>query len=116
MSSGRVCNLKLSNRSQCIDQGDLGQYLYEVSYIIFTLIRNTVNVYQSCFTPLMQSSCIKWTKEQVDGFNVSFSQQTRKMSVGSTEYQECLDRAREHAQLLTEVGIDVKDLIGQRQN
>lgn len=112
-----LCNLpQLSNCSQCIDQGDLGQYLYEVSYIIFTLIRNTVNVYQSCFTPLMQSSCIKWTKEQVDGFNASFSQQTRKMNVGSTEYQECLERAREHAQLLTEVGIDVKDLIGQRQN
>jgi len=97
-----------------VDQGDLGQYLYEISFIIFTLIRNTVHVYQTCFTPPMQSACVKWAKEHVEEFNALLLRQTRKMDVASPKYRACLAQAQEHAALLAEVGIDIKNLIGQR--
>lgn len=100
--------------SQCIDQGDLGQYLFQVSYIYFTLIRNTVNIYQKCgFAPAMASACVKWAKEQVDEFNELLLRQMNKTQRGSQEWNDCLEQAREHANILSDVGIEFGNLIGK---
>ena len=64
----------------------------------------------------MQSACIKWAKEHVEEFNSLLLRQTRKMNVTSPEYRDCLAQAQEHAALLSEVGIDIKNLVGQRND
>ena len=79
----------------------------------FTIIRNTVSTFQTCFPPLLMSACVKWAKEQVDAFNILLARQLSSTEQGGPVWSECMDQAQEHAQMLSEVGLDFKSLIGQ---
>ena len=54
----------------------------------------------------MTSAAVVWAKQHVEKFNALLALHLRKMEPESEERRECLDRVREHAALLTEVGID----------
>lgn len=79
----------------------------------FALIRNTVNCFQSCFPPPMMSACVKWAKEEVEAFNAILARQLSSTEPGGKIWTECMDRAREHAKMLSEVGLDFTDLVGR---
>ncbi|KAK4187105.1 putative exocyst complex component EXO84 [Podospora australis] len=98
---------------QCIFQGNLHLYIWEISFVYFTIIRNTVSCFQSCFPPPMMSACIKWAKEEVDAFNVILARQLSSTEEGGPEWTECVERAKEHASMLSEVGLDFRNLVGQ---
>ncbi|KAH7043181.1 Cullin repeat-like-containing domain protein [Macrophomina phaseolina] len=98
---------------QCVFDGDLHQYIFQLSFIYFTIIRNTVLTYQSCFQPTMMSACVKWAKDHVDDFNSILSRQLSTIESDSPMWQDCMARAREHGAMLAEVGLDFKDLIGK---
>ncbi|KAL2127069.1 hypothetical protein VTI74DRAFT_11380 [Chaetomium olivicolor] len=98
---------------QCIFQGDLNQYIWEVSFVYFTIIRNTVSCFQTCFPPPMMSACVKWAKEEVDTFNAILDRQLSGEKEGSEAWSKCVDTARGHAGMLSEVGLDFRDLVGQ---
>lgn len=98
---------------QCIFQGDLHLYIWEISFVYFTIIRNTVNCFQACFPPPMMSACIKWAKEEVDAFNVILARQLSSTEEGGPVWTQCVDRAKEHASMLSEVGLDFRTLVGQ---
>jgi len=104
--------LLISAGRQCIDEGDLQHYLYSLSYIYFTLIRNTINIYQACFSPAMTSAAVRWAKEYVEQFNAMLGLHLRKLDPASEERQECLKTARKNAAVLAEVGIDFRALVG----
>ncbi|KAI9724036.1 MAG: hypothetical protein M1812_000754 [Candelaria pacifica] len=97
---------------QCVFEGDLHQYIFQISFVYFTMIKNTVNIYQACFPPLLMSACVKWAKEHLDAFKEILARQLSGFEPGSTVWVECMNRAKEHATLMTEVGLDFKDLIG----
>ncbi|KAI9794352.1 MAG: exocyst complex component exo84 [Peltula sp. TS41687] len=97
---------------QCIFEGDLPQYIFQLSFVYFTIIRNTVNIYQACFSPLMMSACVKWAKEQVESFNEILTRQLSILDPSSAVWQECMARVQEHATMMTEAGLDFKNLIG----
>ncbi|KAB2575467.1 Vps51/Vps67 [Lasiodiplodia theobromae] len=98
---------------QCVFDGDLHQYIFQISFIYFTLIRNTVVTYQSCFQATMMSACVKWAKDHVEDFNSILSRQLSTIDEESTMWEECMARAREHGSMLSEVGLDFKDLVGK---
>lgn len=97
---------------QCIFDGDLHQYIYQISFIYFTIIRNTVQIYQNCFPPVMMSACVSWAKKHVDDFNVILLRQLSSVEHGSQTYQDCIDRAKAHAGMLSDVGLDFRNMIG----
>lgn len=97
---------------QCVFEGNHHQYILEISYVYFTLIKNTVSNYQQCFPPLMMSACVKWAKEYLDGFNVVLARQLSSMERDSPDWNQCIEGARQHAMLMDEVGLDFKGLIG----
>lgn len=97
---------------QCVFEGNLHQYILEISYVYFTLIKNTVSNYQQCFPPLMMSACVKWAKEHLDGFNVILARQLSSVQRDSPDWNQYIEGARQHAMLMDEVGLDFKDLIG----
>ncbi|KAI9839733.1 MAG: exocyst complex component exo84 [Thelocarpon superellum] len=97
---------------QCIFEGDLQQYIFQISFVYFTIIRNTITIYQACFPALMMSACVKWAKEQVDAFNQILGRQLSSFDHGSDVWQECIETAQQHAVMLTEVGLDFKHLVG----
>ena len=103
----------LTKRSrQCIFEGDLQQYITEISFVYFTLLKNTVSIYQQCFPPLMMSACVKWAKEHLDALNGVLKRQLGSVARGSEVVKECLERAREHAAMMGEVGLGFRDLVG----
>jgi exocyst complex component 8 len=59
------------------------------------------------------SACVKWAKEQVDAFNVILARQLSSTERGGPVWTECMNQAKEHAKMLSEVGLDFKSLIGR---
>jgi hypothetical protein len=103
----------LTEYRQCIFQGNLDNYIWEISFVYFTIIRNTVSCFQACFPPPMMSACVKWAKEEVDAFNGILGRQLSGEKEGSEAWGRCMDTAKEHAALLAEVGLDFRNLVGQ---
>lgn len=99
--------------SQCIFQGDLHLYIWQLSFVYFTVIKNTVSCFQGCFPPPMMSACVKWAKDEVEAFNVILARQLSSTEHGSDTWNQCMERAREHAKVLSEVGLDFRYLVGQ---
>lgn len=100
---------------QCIFEGDLYSYIWEVSFIYFTIIRNTVTTFQTCFPSLLMSACVRWAKEQIEDFNAIFLRQLSSTEPGSAIWDMCLNQTREHANMLNEVGLDFNELIGREK-
>jgi len=59
------------------------------------------------------SACVKWAKEEVDAFNVLLARQLSSVEEGSEVWTLCMSRAKEHAKMLSEVGMDFRNLVGQ---
>ncbi|KAL9000100.1 MAG: hypothetical protein Q9169_001175 [Polycauliona sp. 2 TL-2023] len=101
---------------QCIFEGDLRDYIFQVSFVYFTMMRNTVSIYQQCFPPLMMSACVRWAKQHLDGFNVILSRQLSSVQRGSPTWNECMDQAKEHAMMVNDVGLDFKELVRVKED
>ncbi|KAI5463259.1 Cullin repeat-like-containing domain protein [Mariannaea sp. PMI_226] len=98
---------------QCIFQGDLHLYIWEISYVYFMSIHNTVQCFQQCFPPPMMSACVKWAKEEVEAFNVILARQLSSTEPGGSVWTQCMERAKEHAKKLSDVGLDFMNLVGR---
>jgi hypothetical protein len=61
----------------------------------------------------MMSACIKWAKEHIDDFNAILARQLSSLDPESPLWKESMDQAHAHAAMLTDVGLDFKDLIGK---
>ena len=62
----------------------------------------------------MMSACVKWAKEHLDGFNILLSRQLSSVQRDSPIWLDCMDRAKAHAKMMNEVGLDFKELIRVR--
>ncbi|KAM3515796.1 hypothetical protein MY11210_000567 [Beauveria gryllotalpidicola] len=98
---------------QCIFQGDLHLYIWQLSYVYFTSIHNTVQCFQVCFPPPMMSACVKWAKQEVEAFNAILARQLSSTEHGGPVWTECMNRAKEHAKKLSAVGLDFQNLVGR---
>lgn len=97
----------------CVFEGDLPLYIFQISYVYFTLIKNTIGIYQQCFPSVMTSACIKWAKHHLDGFNALLTRQLSSVQRGTTVWQKCIDIVHEQADILAEVGVDFTDLVAK---
>lgn len=61
----------------------------------------------------MMSACVKWAKEEVDAFNAILARQLSSTEKYGTVWTQCMERAKEHAKLLSEVGLDFTSLVGR---
>ena len=103
----------MGTNRQCIFQGDLQAYIWQLSFVYFSIIRNTVSCFQGCFPQPMMSACVKWAKEEVDAFNAILARQLSGLDRGGDAWHACVDRARMHAHMLEEVHLDFRDLVGK---
>ncbi|PVI03553.1 hypothetical protein DM02DRAFT_587729 [Periconia macrospinosa] len=106
-------NLIKTRSRQCTFEGNLPDYIFQISFIYFTIIKNTVDIYQKCFSQTLMSACVKWAKEHVDTFNVLLKRQMSSVDSQSPVWKECMDQAREHTTTLREVGLDFSELLGK---
>ncbi|PHH73102.1 hypothetical protein CDD80_4032 [Ophiocordyceps camponoti-rufipedis] len=98
---------------QCIFQGDLHLYIWQLSFVYFTIIHNTVQCFQACFPTPMMSACVRWAKAEVEAFNGIMARQLSSTERGGAVWTQCLERAREHGKKLSQVGLDFEGLVGR---
>ncbi|KAF1817178.1 hypothetical protein P152DRAFT_463435 [Eremomyces bilateralis CBS 781.70] len=92
--------------------GHLPLYIHTLSFIYFTLIRNTLSLFHSCFSPSHASAVVRWAKMHVEEFNEILTRQLDSVDPSSEVYADCLERAKKHANMLREVGVDWRGLVG----
>ncbi len=61
----------------------------------------------------MMSACVKWAKEEVEAFNAILARQLSSTEKGGEVWKKCMEQARDHANMLSEVGLDFRNLVGQ---
>lgn len=59
------------------------------------------------------SACVKWAKEEVEAFNKILSRQLSSTEQGGPVWTQCMERAKEHASKLSDVGLDFMNLVGK---
>ncbi len=99
---------------QSVFEGDLHRYIFQISYVYFTIIKNTVVIYQTCFVPLMMSACIKWATGHLETFNALLVRQLSSVDRGGNVWRECMDVVWSHERgMLGEVGLDFREVVGR---
>lgn len=61
----------------------------------------------------MMSVCVKWAKEEVDAFNAILARQLSSTERDGEIWRKCVDQAKTHADMLSEVGLDFRNLVGR---
>jgi hypothetical protein len=102
----------LTLHRQCIFEGNLPDYIFQISYVYFAIIKNTVDMFQKCFPQQLMSACVKWAKEHVDQLNLLLKRQLSSVDEDGNLWKECMDLAHEHARMLKDVGLDFSELVG----
>ncbi|KAF2459138.1 hypothetical protein BDY21DRAFT_318400 [Lineolata rhizophorae] len=104
----------LKRTRQCAFTGSIPTYTFQLSFITFTLIRNTLSIFNTCFPPQTSSAAVKWAKDRVDAFNANLQRQLGAVPDLNPETREqCIEQARAHADMLKEVGLDFRGLVGR---
>ena len=99
---------------QCVFEGDLHRYVFQISYVYFTIIKNTVLIYQSCFPTAMTSACIKWAGDHLLTFNSILNRQMSTVDREGKAWRECMDVVWGHEhEMLSGVGLDFRAVIGK---
>lgn len=97
---------------QIVFEGNLQHYITQLSFIYFSLMKNTVAVYQQCFPTIMMSAVVVWAKERLDDFNGVLRRGLESVDAGGSVERECLEVVRGHAGMMGEVGLEFSHLIG----
>lgn len=105
----------LSKRArQCVFDGDLHKYVFSISYVYFTIIRNTATIFQASFPPAMMGACITWANGHLETFNALLVRQLSSVEKEGKVWQDCMDVVWSHErEMLGEVGLDFREVIGR---
>lgn len=105
----------LSKRArQCVFEGDLHRYVFSISFVYFTIVKNTVLTYQASFAPATISACIKWANDHLKTFNVLLVRQLSAVDEDGKLWRECMDVVWGHErEMLGAFGLDFREVIGR---
>ncbi|KPI38418.1 Exocyst complex component exo84 [Cyphellophora attinorum] len=99
---------------QCVFEGDLHAYVFSISYVYFTMVKNTILIYQASFSAATMSAVIKWANEHLEGFSQILQRQMSSVDKEGRVWRECMDVVWEHeASQLGENGLDFRAVIGK---
>lgn len=98
-------------------EGDTPMFISQIALVQFTLVRNTVEVFNTCFEQKLSSTVTKWAKEHVGEFVELYKRQMEGLGGGDglsrvdgqqgrKTWKECEDVVRKLAGMLVDVGMD----------
>lgn len=76
----------------------------------FTLIKNTVEIYNSCFEYRLASALVKWAKDRVEDYMELFDRQLEAVAEENKVFEDCMEITRQHSAMLVDCGLDFKEL------
>ncbi|KIW11823.1 hypothetical protein PV08_09096 [Exophiala spinifera] len=99
---------------QCVFDGDLHRYVFSISYVYFTIVKNTVLIYQASFAPTTISACIKWANGHLETFNTLLVRQLSAIERQGQLWRECMDVVWSHEkEMLGDFGLNFREVIGR---
>jgi len=99
---------------QCVFDGDLHKYIFSISYVYFTMIKNTVLIFQASFPTSAMSACISWANGHLEVFNALLVRQLSAVEKDGKVWRDCMDVVWTHEKdMLGEVGLDFREVIGR---
>jgi hypothetical protein len=98
--------MRLTKCRQIQFEGDIPAYLAQVSLVQFTLIKNSVEIYNSCFDYRQSSTLVKWSKARLEEFADLLERQVEVLDRNSTMYRDCMDIVRGNSKMLIDAGLD----------
>ncbi|RMZ85643.1 hypothetical protein DV737_g616, partial [Chaetothyriales sp. CBS 132003] len=103
-----------SRARQCLFEGDLHKYIFSISYVYFTMIRNTVLIYNASFNPATMSAVVKWANDHLERFNELLQRQLSTVDRHANTWRECMDLVWEHERtVLGSEGLDFAEVVGR---
>ncbi|KAH0615106.1 uncharacterized protein H6S33_000742 [Morchella sextelata] len=91
-------------------EGDVPLYISQVALVQFTLIKNTVEIYNSCFEYRLASALVKWAKDRVEDYMELFDRQLEAVAEENKVFEDCMEITRQHSAMLVDCGLDFKEL------
>jgi hypothetical protein len=85
-------------------------YISQVALVQFTLIKNTVEIYNSCFEYRLASALVRWAKEHIGNYIELLGRQLQAVEPGSKVFEDCMEITRIHSTMLVDCGLDFKEL------
>lgn len=91
-------------------EGDVPLYISQVALVQFTLIKNTVEIYNSCFEYRLASALVRWAKDRVEEYMLLFDRQLETAGEEAKVFEDCMEITRLHSTMLVDCGLDFKEL------
>ncbi|KAI8622354.1 hypothetical protein BC830DRAFT_1089575 [Chytriomyces sp. MP71] len=94
--------------------GDVSDYVNDLSMIVFRLIRSTCDWYNSSFKEAaMASGFLKWVRREIEHFGDIIRRQVFESQKNFSVIAECLDHTLHHCEMLREIGLDLTFVLNQ---
>jgi hypothetical protein len=82
--------------------------------VYFSIVKNTVLIYQASFASSTLSACVKWANDHLKTFNTLLVRQLSAIESNSKLWRDCMDVVWTHErQMLGEVGLDFREVISR---
>lgn len=85
-------------------------YISQVALVQFTLIKNTVEIYNSCFDYRLASALVRWAHGHVKEYIELLERQLEAVDPSSKAYEDCMEITKLHSTMLVDCGLDFKEL------
>lgn len=81
-----------------------------MALVQFTLIKNTVEIYNSCFDHRLASALVRWAKEHIENYIDLLDRQLQTVDPSSKVFDDCMVITKIHSTMLVDCGLDFKEL------
>lgn len=91
-------------------EGDVSYYISQVALVQFTVIKNTAEIYNSCFDSQLSSALVRWAWGHVESYMELLNRQLEVVEANSKPYSDCMEITKIHSTMLVDAGFDFKPL------
>lgn len=93
--------------------GSLPPHISPLSYVTFTLILHTMQIFTASFPGANYTSAVvRWAKMRLDDFNAALVRRLSGLAEDSELKKQCIADAKKQCAMLRQVGVDFEDLVG----
>ncbi|KAI9327477.1 hypothetical protein BDR26DRAFT_842971 [Obelidium mucronatum] len=94
--------------------GDVADYVNDLSMVVFRLIRSTCDWYNVSFKEsTMASGFLKWVRNEIESFGDIVRRQVFESRKPFCVIAECLDHTLHHCEMLRDIGLDLTFVLDQ---
>lgn len=103
----------LTNPVRVMYLGNIQEFMFQLSFLYFSPIKQTISVYVEAFPQQMTSASIAWAEARIREFNKRQALHLGVDFVTEEQRTQCREQSLAHAQVLKEVQVDYDWLVNR---